>query len=170
MTETTDFILPKPNQHHAKPQHPEQGETHAQTDTVRQGTVETLSAAEKIESCRLEIRSKLAIFTDSGRGRRLIEHDRQWRRAMENINLLSLNGTTDPAEIEALGEKAKNLVIAARQNHPNMIEEKIVAELRTFADSSPEAKKLVLEEFERIGKQNLGTEIFGETGQEETPY
>lgn len=116
-------------------------------------------AAEDIEKLRKEVRWKLAIFTNEGRGRRLVEHGRIWHEAMAAVNRLDISMATDPASTEQLGEEAKTIVIAARQSHPSILTKAAIVEIRSAIAKNPAAKRVVLEELQRIGKEDLAAEF-----------
>ncbi len=89
----------------------------------------------------------------------MIEHDRIWHQAMEDINRLALSSAKTPQEIEALGETAKALVIAAWQSKPHLIAKQKIDEIRELMKTNPPAKDLVVEELQRIGKEYLAEEL-----------
>ena len=152
MNETAEEII------HKAARQPERDETHQPSAEQANGH-ETLAVAPDIESRRQEIRTKIYIFTENGRSNRLRDHHQEWRKAMEVINRLSLDTGTDPHAIEKIGATAKDLIVAARKTHPDILEEQTIADIRTFATSSTAANLLVLEEFQRIGKEHLMAEI-----------
>lgn len=112
-----------------------------------------------VEELRLQIRQQLLIFTNAGRGRRLVEHGRNWREAMAAINRLSLSTATDPATIEALGEEAKTIFMDAWKTNPRLLTEQTIRELKSLAAQNPVVLPLILEELERIGKADLAAEF-----------
>lgn len=115
--------------------------------------------AEDIETLRMEIRGKMAIFTNEGRGRRLVEHGRIWHEAMAAVNRLDISMGTDPTSTEQLGEEAKAIVIAARQSHPSILTKAAIVEIQAAIAKNPAAKPVVLEELRRIGKEDLAAEF-----------
>lgn len=119
-----------------------------------------IQTAEDIEKLRIAVRQQLIIFTENGGGRRLIDHDMEWRKKMDDINRLSLSSATEPQEIEALGEKAKALIIAAWQTKPAVLRKQVIEDLRLLVEDNPTAKRLVLEELLRIKREDLAEELF----------
>ncbi len=115
--------------------------------------------AEDIETLRKEIRRQLNIFTDEGRGKRLIEHGRIWHEAMAAVNRLDITMATDPASTEQLGEQAKAIVIAARQSHPSILTQAAILEIRSTITQNPSVLPLILEELRRIGKEDLAAKF-----------
>ena len=112
-----------------------------------------------VDQLRREIRQRLIIFTNEGRGRKLVEHGRIWHEAMAAVNRLDISMGTDPASTEQLGDEAKTIVMAARKSHPSILTQATIAEIRSTIAKNPAAKQMVLEELRRIGKDDLAAEF-----------
>jgi hypothetical protein len=162
LLETADSELtphPKPHAHHNgtnghNGHEPANGHNLnlGQLTALPHGILET---AEKeitadINLLRQQIRQRLIIFTETGSGRKLIDHDNIWHKAMEDINRLSISNATDPKAVEELGEQAKAIVIAAWQNKPALLRQQQIQELRKLAAGNSAARELILEELNRL--------------------
>ncbi len=120
-----------------------------------------IQRTEEIENLRLAVRRQLIVFTENGAGRRLIDHQREWKKRIDQIDLLSLSAATDPQEIEALGEKAKALIIEALQTNPAALRKQVIEDLRLLIENNPAAQLLVQEELQRIQRRDLEQDLFG---------
>ncbi len=119
-----------------------------------------IQTAEEIQKLRMAVRQQLIIFTEDGGGRKLIHHDMEWRKKMDDINRLTLSSATEQQEIEALGERAKALIIEAWQTKPAVLRKQIIEDLRLLIEDNPVAKQLVMEELHRIRREDLAEELF----------
>lgn len=152
MHQPADIEASKTARSLTRPETPEPG-------VATEGTSHEKPETGEIETLRLQIRQRLLIFTNAGRGRRLVEHGRNWREAMAAINRLSLSTATDPATIEALGEEAKTIFMDAWKTNPRLLTEQTIRELKSLAAQNPVVLPLILEELERIGKADLAAEF-----------
>ncbi len=152
MHQPADIETPKTARSSTRPETPE-------PVVAADGTSHEKPEAGEIENLRAQIRQQLLIFTNAGRGRRLVEHGRNWREAMAAINRLSLSPATDQATIEALGEEAKTIFMNAWKTNPRLLTEQTIRELKSLAAQNPAVLPLILEELERIGKTDLAAEF-----------